>query len=229
MFFVVVILFWGDHFSCKKFRGVVWCSVDKFNSCLVEGNKMLVDFDGLTIIIGVVIYVFLCAIIQKKCKKERIWYVFLSIMFVYFMGVIKITLFPIYLVKGWPSNIYKSFNFIPFRGGISITDLQNLIMTIPLGIGMSFITKINGLKNSFLLGIITGITIETLQYLESFLSKGFTTRIIDINDIIFNCLGTVLGFIILYGLSKIFLNIVKDHNLNIFWRYVKRVCMNIRL
>lgn len=190
---------------------------------------MLVDFDGLTIIIGVVIYVFLCAIIQKKCKKERIWYIFLSIMFVYFMGVIKITLFPIYLMKEWPSNIYKSFNFIPFRGGINITDLQNLIMTIPLGIGMPFITKINGLKNSFLLGMITGITIETLQYLESFLSKGFTTRIIDINDIIFNCLGTVLGFIILYGLSKIFLNMVKDHNLNVFWRYVKRVCMNIRL
>lgn len=190
---------------------------------------MLVDFDGLTIIIGVVIYVFLCVIIQRKCKKERIWYVFLSIMFVYFMGVIKITLFPIYLMKGLPSNIYKSFNFIPFKGGINITDLQNLIMTIPLGIGMPFITKINRLKNSFLLGMITGITIETLQYLESFLSKGFTTKIIDINDIIFNCLGTVLGFVILYGLSKIFLNMVKDHNLNVFWRYVKRVYMNIRL
>ena len=45
---------------------------------------MLIDFDGLTIIIGIVIYILICIFIHKKYKKEKIYYVFSTIMFLLF-------------------------------------------------------------------------------------------------------------------------------------------------
>ena len=45
--------------------------------------NMLIDFDGLTIIIGIVIYILICIFIHKKYKKEKIYYVFSTIMFCY--------------------------------------------------------------------------------------------------------------------------------------------------
>ena len=151
---------------------------------------MLIDFDGLTIIIGIVIYILICIFIHKKYKKEKIYYVFSTIMFCYFMCIAKLTLFPIVMI-GLPANIKESINIIPFHNGINRTDILNLIMTIPLGIGIPFITKINNIKKILLLGLCFGLGIETIQYLETFLTKGFSHRIIDINDVIFNelCLG----------------------------------------
>ena len=189
---------------------------------------MIIDFDGLTIILGIVIYIFICIIIYKK-KTDKIFFVFSTIMFIYFMCVIKIALFPVIMIKGLPSNIYKSFNFIPFRGGVNVTDVQNLIMTVPLGIGMPFISGLKNLKRILAGGVVTGITIETIQDLESLLCGGFTNRIIDINDIIFNTLGMLVGFLLLYWSSKIFLKLTHSKKLNDFWKYVYGVCDRIQL
>lgn len=106
---------------------------------------MVVDFDEVIIIIGIVIYVLICIFIHKKYKKEKIYYVFSTIMFCYFMRVAELTLFPIVML-GFPSNIRESINLIPFQNGINKTDILNVIMTIPLGIGIPFITKIYNLK-----------------------------------------------------------------------------------
>lgn len=103
-------------------------------------GAMVVDFDEVIIIIGIVIYVLICIFIHKKYKKEKIYYVFSTIMFCYFMRVAELTLFPIVML-GFPSNIRESINLIPFQNGINKTDILNVIMTIPLGIGIPFITK----------------------------------------------------------------------------------------
>ena len=171
---------------------------------------MLIDFDGLTIIIGIVIYILICIFIHKKYKKEKIYYVFSTIMFCYFMCIAKLTLFPIVMI-GLPANIKESINIIPFHNGINRTDILNLIMTIPLGIGIPFITKINNIKKILLLGLCFGLGIETIQYLETFLTKGFSYRIIDINDVIFNFTGTVIGFFVLYVFSRLFIKRACGH------------------
>lgn len=188
---------------------------------------MLIDFDELTIIIGMVIYLLVCIFIHKKYKKEKIYYVFSTIMFCYFMCVAKQTLFPIVIID-MPANIKGSINFIPFHNGINRTDILNLIMTIPLGIGIPFITKISDMKKMCLLGLFFGLGIETVQYLETFLTKGYSYRIIDINDVIFNFTGTVIGFLALYIFSQFFIKL-KEKNLNAFWRYVYKTCDSIRI
>lgn len=185
---------------------------------------MLIDFDELTIIIGIVIYLLVCIFIHKKHKKPPIYYAFSTIMFCYFMCVAKYTLFPIVMI-GMPANIKESINLIPFYEGIHKTDILNLVMTIPFGIGMPFITKVNN-KQSCLSGLFFGLGIETVQYLETFLTKGFSYRIIDINDVIFNFAGTVIGFLILYIFSQFFIRI-EEKKLNVFWKYVYKICDSI--
>lgn len=188
---------------------------------------MLIDFDMLTVILGLFIYVIICIFIHKKYHKEKIYYVFTTIMFCYFMILVKLTLFPIVMI-GLPSNIKESINLIPFNNGINKTDILNMVMTIPLGIGMPFVANIKNLKRIILLGLSIGICIETGQYLETFITGGFSYRIIDINDVIFNFVGTVLGFFSLYVFSRFFIKLDKKR-LSIFWDYVYDICNSISL
>ena len=188
---------------------------------------MLIDFDILTVIIGVLIYAAVCFFIHKKYHKEKIYYVFSTIMFCYFLSLAKHTLFPI-IIAGLPSNIKGSINLIPFHNGINKTDILNTVMTIPLGVGMPFITKIKNLKRISLLGLCTGLGIETVQYLETFITGGFSYRIIDINDVIFNFVGTVFGFFLLYIFSRIFIKADRK-KLGLFWAYVYDTCNSVRL
>ena len=188
---------------------------------------MIIDFDLLTVLIGSLIYIALCFFLYKKKKKEKIFFLFSTIMFCYFMCVIKLTLFPIVMI-GLPANIKESVHLIPFRDGIRTTDLLNLLMTIPLGIGTPFIAPVYNLKRSVSLGLFTGITIETLQYLETFLTGGYSHRIIDSNDVIFNFIGCLLGFLVLAVFSRLFRRLPKER-LNSFWKYVHTVCGKIHL
>ena len=91
-----------------------------------------------------------------------------------------------------------------------------------------FITKINNIKKILLLGLCFGLGIETIQYLETFLTKGFSYRIIDINDVIFNFTGTVIGFFVLYVFSRLFIK-MKEENLNAFWKHVYKTCDSVSI
>ncbi len=188
---------------------------------------MVIDFDLSTILIGSFIYIIFCFYLYKKKKKEKLFFLFSTIMFFYFMYVIKLTLFPIVMLD-LPANIKESVQLIPFRDGIRKTDLLNLLMTIPLGIGTPFIASICNIKQSALLGLFAGITIEILQYFETFLTGGYSHRIIDSNDVIFNFLGCLLGFLALSAFSSFFRRLPKER-LSPFWSYVHTVCSNIHL
>ncbi len=188
---------------------------------------MVIDFDLSTILIGSLIYIGICFYLYTQKKKEKLFFLFSTIMFCYFMCVIKLTLFPIVMLD-LPANVKESVQLIPFRDGIQKTDFLNLLMTIPLGIGAPFIAPIYNIKRSALLGLFTGITIEIIQYLETFLTGGFSYRIIDSNDVIFNFIGCLLGFLVLSVFSNFFKKLPKER-LNSFWKYVHTVCGNIHL
>lgn len=188
---------------------------------------MLIDFDMLTVLIFTLCYILACILIHKKCHKEPVFYIFSTVMACYFMCVAKLTLFPIIMI-GMPSNLKESINLIPFCNGIQKTDLLNLAMTVPLGFGMPFLVNIRNTRRAALLGLAAGLAIETAQYLETFLTNGFSYRIIDINDVIFNFVGTVTGFLGLYLFSRIFLKLSRQ-DLNIFGGYVYDICASVTL
>ena len=93
------------------------------------------------------------------------------------------------------SNIHNSYNLIPFKEMFRYTlmsrlfiknVLGNLFMFIPLGFFSAYILKIHKVRSSLLFVSIVSITIELTQ-----LSIG---RVFDIDDILLNVFGGLIGF-----------------------------------
>lgn len=95
-------------------------------------------------------------------------------------------------------------NFIPFteilRYDIKSTlffnqVIGNILLFIPFGYFVSALINIKKILSVFVMTLITSSTIEIVQY--------FIGRSFDVDDIILNVLGGVLGFIIYVSLSAV--------------------------
>lgn len=76
--------------------------------------------------------------------------------------------------------------------------LLNIYLTIPFGFGINFIKPMRD-KAILWMSVGVGLTIELLQLVLS-LWIGFPYRVVDINDIMMNAVGVLLG----YGFFKLF-------------------------
>lgn len=136
--------------------------------------------------------------INKKFDMKR--EVVNLLYFISVMGIIGLTLFPFEIGTGLE---YESpNNFVPFA---SINDLVhhfyfmvplknilgNIILFMPFGFILVLkFNRINNLLNVVLVGILTSTLIELIQLL-------LPNRAFDVDDIILNGLGTMMGFLLL--------------------------------
>ena len=99
---------------------------------------------------------------------------------------------------------YGESNFIPFKeifrysiGSNKFVKnvLGNIILFIPFGFLSSYLLKNRKLGVITILTIIASGTIETVQY--------YIGRVFDIDDIILNLLGGIIGFLIYIGIDAI--------------------------
>jgi glycopeptide antibiotics resistance protein len=101
----------------------------------------------------------------------------------------------IYLFVGMPTLQFMRFElsltlipFLPMLADLKNTIL-NIILFVPLGIMLPFLwKKYNTLKATLVFGLGMSLAIELLQF--------FTYRATDVNDIIANTFGTVVGYLI---------------------------------
>ena len=108
----------------------------------------------------------------------------------------------VYLFVGMPTLQFMRFElsltllpFVPMLADIKNTIL-NIFLFIPLGIMLPFLwRRYNRLTDTLIFGVGMSLSIEVLQIL--------TYRATDINDIIANTLGVVLGFFVFRGISCI--------------------------
>lgn len=171
---------------------------------------MLIDFDGSIWLIGFVFLTISLLILWQR--KHSLSYLFCCFLFgIYLLFVIKVTLFPIPL-SGEMIDIMRAqmpfmsgVNLIPFYFGAfaGISEiwrglLLNILLTIPFGFGMNFIMQCRA-RNILSLAMMVGITIEGIQLLIS-LVLGFPYRAIDVNDVLCNAVGVLIG----YGFFRIF-------------------------
>lgn len=114
----------------------------------------------------------------------------------------------VYLFVGMPTlqfmRLELSLTLIPFLP--MIADLKNTILNIilfvPLGIMLPFLwKKYNTLKVTLMFGFFMSLAIELLQIL--------TYRATDINDIIANTVGTVLGYFLFRITSRVFPSVMQ--------------------
>ena len=88
----------------------------------------------------------------------------------------------------------SSYERSPFHQDLSSLWFHNIILLVPFGFGLPFITNFR-FKKVVLAGVLFSIAIEFLQFITGSIT-GITFRVADINDVIFNTAGVLLGYLL---------------------------------
>lgn len=201
---------------------------------LVEGSSF--------IILGVILYLSGRAIfirINSNKIKQIYWLKELIILLfiVYIYMVISVTLFPIPI--GYTMNfrsilslvniislksIIENINLVgvAYNGDIIFmvklimrNVLGNVLLLMPLGFFIPILwSRFRQLKRIVLLGFTLSVLIEFLQLLQSLI--GGIGRVSDVDDVIFNVLGTIIG----YYIYKLTFKLVEKYEIKIFQRII---------
>lgn len=166
--------------------------------------------------VSLVVAVILTALHNISTKKNVIKNLALLIFYLHILVVISITLLPIpvqsnLFVKG---NIEPNMNFIPF---ISIIDIMqnsvspfvalkqiagNILMCVPFGFYAPLLfQRIKSVIRIVIYGILFGLCIELSQLIIG-VGIGFFYRSLDVDDIILNTIGVILGYAFLTLLKR---------------------------
>jgi glycopeptide antibiotics resistance protein len=81
------------------------------------------------------------------------------------------------------------------------TSLLNILLFVPFGLGLPFITK-QSMKKVVMYGALFSLSIELLQLLTGFFA-GVTFRVADVNDLLFNTIGAAIGYMLVRGFKRI--------------------------
>ncbi|WP_456081464.1 VanZ family protein [Mediterraneibacter sp.] len=194
---------------------------------------MIYYFDSVYVIGGLaLLFLILLAFLKFMKRKSNMYLLCFSVMYIYLCVVLDLTQFPIYASEGMKAamggqNVWREMNLIPLKTIVtdfSMESVLNIIMTIPLGFGLSFLMRCSWRK-IMLSGLLVGGCAEAGQLLTA-LWVGFTFRHVNIDDILLNIIGVLVG----YGLFKIFRNVFQwgykklETNSNAFLSYIKCVC-----
>ena len=151
----------------------------------------------------VAIYSFLCAFIPClvylliKDRKEKKFYLIFIFLFIFYIWMVYTVTGAgglsdiIYAPEGGinDSIIRANINLLPFSRGISVTFYLNIIMCVPLGFLLPLIWKdYRKIYKTTIVGLGFSLLIE--------LSQLITTRATDIDDLIANTIGAVIGYFI---------------------------------
>ncbi|KAB2399950.1 VanZ family protein [Bacillus cereus] len=166
---------------------------------------------SIFIILGFV-FLFISDRSRKKKFPIMIQLIRYSIV-IYVLFVIKLVFFPImYLYKSSSAEITQSmfYQLIPFHEiyktffvtGNYIQVFGNLLLLFPLGVYMGLLSKkAVSVKYVFKISLFTTLTIETVQLIIDYITF-MPNKIFDIDDIILNVTGCLLGWLFLKFLSS---------------------------
>jgi glycopeptide antibiotics resistance protein len=164
---------------------------------------MLYDFDELALYVGLVILTLLTILLRFR-KSSFSYMLCFWIFGIYLLTVLSLVVFPIYIRETgsdlpliWWSNI----NLIPFNFGDcqfddlcairNIQIIQNILLTIPFGFGISFVAPVKA-RDFIWLPLAIGLGFESAQFVTSL---GYF-HTLDINDVLLNAIGVFLGYAI---------------------------------
>ena len=171
-----------------------------------------VSFIFAAILFTVIWIIFRIRFYKKNKPINKLREVFINLFFIYFLILVNLTIFKYgYLTLDFDIRFY--INYIPFVETIKMfkndfTDIHialynvvgNILLFIPLGFCIPlFFNKKNKLSKVILYGFTASLTIEVLQIFTPFNTS-------DIDDIIFNTFGSILGFIIFNIIYRVFKN-----------------------
>lgn len=169
-------------------------------------NSLMFTIDSWYILIPAflifMIYMFFMTIKNKKYRGGQ--FLLVTSFAVYFLSMIHLVFFPIEINIGEYANLtpwYKSINFIPLLTIDVATFILNIIMLVPLGMYLPLLSsKFQSVKKAASMGLYISLSFEFTQLLMRIIfGNGRST---DINDLLANTLGAVIGFLLIRELSK---------------------------
>lgn len=115
-------------------------------------------------------------------------------------------------------DLTSLFRYTPYQ------IIGNLLLTFPMGILMAFVINCN---NSVRIGVSVLISalIEFIQLIMIF-SLHLIDVFFDINDIVLNVMGCLLGNAIFYIFCKIYIRTQDNQSGNSIIKYIYQVCSN---
>lgn len=190
----------------------------------------------LNYVIFVVFFIPLCLIyeIRKYIKTKRVHHVeywFLRIIFYFYViMLVKVTLFPIPFFP-YDIKVLKSVhphgmdnNIIPFHTikhilkyslSLHVKLVQiggNILLLMPMAFYMLLVKEeLRKFVKIFGFVILTSVSIELIQFIIGLITR-YNYRNIDIDDVILNTIGGIIGYIIFYIINKLFPKIIKSIN-----------------
>lgn len=162
-------------------------------------NMIFTLYPLFCILLPCVIYILLQILLAHK-KTNMVHIVWVGIFLVYVYLVLETTgIGTIWEVGQYPGmELQKEINLVPFHNGIHFSMILNIVMFMPLGFLLPLIWKnYQSLFRTALTGLGFSFGIEFCQL--------FNRRVSDVEDLLMNMLGTMLG----WGIWRCFSYIVR--------------------
>jgi glycopeptide antibiotics resistance protein len=164
----------------------------------------MLEFFPFPLLTGLCILVILLILLFRKRSPAYLFC--FGVFWMYLLLVVNMTIFPIPLPEAiGPRSpvqyILSHVNLIPFNFGdlfeahrniIFQQIFGNILLTMPFGFGIPFLVRFKR-KDFPWLAIGVGVAIETVQLGFSLLAGG-VYRSVDINDVLLNATGALLGY-----------------------------------
>lgn len=160
-------------------------------------NMMFVLYPLFCILLPCMLYV----LIQTKGFHRRTNFIHMIWVFIFLYYVYLVlettgigTIWEIGLYPGM--KLQEEINLIPFRDGISLSMILNVVMFMPLGFLLPLLWKeYQSLVRTAIIGFCFSCGIEFCQL--------FNRRVSDVDDLLMNTLGAILGWLIWIVFSRI--------------------------
>ncbi len=179
---------------------------------------MFIDFDGNDLLIGIGILCVLLPVLWWQ-KRKFSYLLFFSLFWIYLLKVIAVVIFPFAIDTEYTGTIFiPSVNLIPFYFGSCFmlvnlcvrSIIENIVLAVPFGFGINFLAKIKS-KNILWLAFAVGFIFEFSQFFISFVFRS-SFRATDINDVILNGTGVLIGYALFRLFAWLYLKITECFN-----------------
>lgn len=179
------------------------------NRILREGEAMFTIAIHPPLFFVAFLVVFIITFLVRIIKREhRIRLCYIGIIELYIMLLISVTIFPIRIIpsemRTGKNSILDFCQLIPFKdiidivknsGIINIQLIGNIILLMPMPVLIGYLSKKVNYKVLFFKSILFSFGIEIIQFIIDTLLS-YPSRIFDVDDIILNGIGILIGMII---------------------------------
>ncbi len=181
-----------------------------------------------------------CTTVLYLKRRSFTYLLFFSVFWIYITFAINEVFFPIAITGPFAEASRDAspnpiVNLIPLYFGpypdltrVIMISILNIVLTIPFGFGLNFLTYVS-FKRLLLIAVLLGFGLEFTQFILSLL-LGYSYRIVDVNDVIFNALGVIVGYSIFRVFAAFYIKVTtkREFKHNSISDYIRTISLRVQ-